>query len=1276
MRGRWLICLLFLTAMHVHCMGVDDPSLVARWDFGSEEVSPLASHGGVIRDQPGPRPPEFPDFARNNTSVKFDGQGSHLAISDSGEGSRFDFTHDDAITIEAWIKLQDQDGHPRYIIGKGRTGGSQFARDNQNWSLRVVGKNDGTKLSFLFATSPGAGESHWHRWTSQDGFEAGDQWHHVAVTYRFGNPHSIRGWIDGQPTDGTWDMGGPTKKPPVVDDDAVWIGSSRGGSPGNSFRGWLDAVVVRRSLANDPFIAARFHRKGGPRVVSPLPEVMPDLGDIASGRVLVTFSESFPQQDRWLNAGDQSPKETSRWLGDEFLLPRIPLRYDDWGIRASWNGPVLVRMAADVELPLKTRRLLLHARGLSRLWVDGTIVARTQSGLKQAGNGDDPMTPLAEPPLPGLRAHRHHQQEVFGETMKDKDSVSGERACNRTRRSRVVLELIVGGKGIRTETGEVCVAIETQDGKSFNVLRPTQVPTQQSAEANISRPGGLPLTDVDVEKTLARIESSLSGNDDETRRDAARSQDGFWEMRHAAAREWVSQHAESGLQFPASQSSSPNPKNAHRTGVNDHPIDHAIAEKIQQAIRAPSQFDRGITEHFHSSVLPILREQCFRCHGEKDNGGLRLDSRAAAMLGGDSEMPAVAPGDLAESELIERIRTDDDEMRMPPTGDGLTSEQISVLEEWIQSGADWPAPPVVASDVVTPAVIDDEKFLRRIFLDLVGVPPTEAEAEAFLAATDPAKRERLIHELLNDDRGADHWMSFWLDLLAENPTLLNASLNSTGPFRWFLHDALRDNKPVDRMVTELLMMRGSVYEGGSAGFALAAENDAPFAAKGHIVASAFLGIDLTCARCHDSPYHRTLQRDLYSIAAMLERKPVTVPKTSRVPLAFFENMTRQSLIHVSLAPDVSITPDWPFEEATGVEANSPGIDTLMMKTEDSRERLAASITAPQNRRFSRVLVNRIWKRLVGAGFVEPLHDWEGREPSHSELLDGLAGQLITHDYDVKHIIELIVTSKLYQREAIGRNLEATSNIRFFNAPERRRLSAEQIVDSLYVSLGATMDVGELTFVHDGRRTMKNRLTLGTPRRAWMLCSLSNERDRPSLALPRARMVTDVLQAFGWTGSRQKPVYERESESNVLQPGVLANGTLSSHLTRAAEGSELAQLAIDAESPEALIKTLFLRVLNRRPKSNEQIAMVDAISQGFNNRVLPADKIQATPTEEPLPLVTWFNHLQPEANTVQLEVSRRVRKGPSPDPRLQPAWREIYEDIVWSLINHGEFAWIP
>src|SRR5690606_30222718 len=149
---------------------------------------------------------------------------------------------------------------------------------------------------------------------------------------------------------------------------------------------------------------------------------------------------------------------------------------------------------------------------------------------------------------------------------------------------------------------------------------------------------------------------------------------------------------------------------------------------------------------------------------------------------------------------------------------------------------------------------------------------------------------------------------------------------------------------------------------------------------------------------------------------------------------------------------------------------------------------------------------------------------------------------------------------------------------FFNAPDQRRLSAEQIVDSLHHATGRPIDVEELTFVHDGRRPLGSRQTLGQPSRAWMFCDLKNERDRPSLSLPKARSVVDVLEALGWIGWRQMPISQRETDPNGLQPGVLANGTLSVTLTRAAYGSELADLAVEAQTPESLVEDLFLRVL--------------------------------------------------------------------------------------------------
>ncbi len=561
-------------------------------------------------------------------------------------------------------------------------------------------------------------------------------------------------------------------------------------------------------------------------------------------------------------------------------------------------------------------------------------------------------------------------------------------------------------------------------------------------------------------------------------------------------------------------------------------------------------------------------------------------------------------------------------------------------------------------------------------MDITGVIPTADQVRDFITDDSPQKRQRLIDDLLADPQYADHWVSLWMDLLAENPSLVNRPLNSTGPFRWFLYESLRDNKPVDRMVTDLVMMRGSDSHGGSAGFAIAGENDSPMAAKAHVLASAFLGIELQCARCHDSPYHSTTQEDLYSLAAMLGRKNLSPPKTSRVPDAFFDAIQdRQSLIRVTLKPGVQVQPKWPFSEATGID-DSGALDRWLADNDDSRERLALLITAPQNSRFPKVIANRIWQRLIGTGLVEPASDWEGNPPSHPELLDVIANHLVRHDYDLKSIIRLIMTSDLYARSASAQVAHSDPAKRLFAGPDQRRMTAEQVVDSLFVATGREMDSEEVTFCRDGASPMSKQVSLGKPTRGWMFSGLQNERDRPSLSLPKAQAIVDVLEAFGWTGTRQQPIDRRSIEPTVLQPGILAGGTLSNSLIRAAHESTLAELAVEAKSAESLLDSLFLRILSRKPTSAERSDLLPVLNDGFTDRMVSADQVVMPKLDPPLPVSTWTNHLLPQANDIQLEWKARVRKGPPADPRLRPAWREAYEDMVWSLINHREFVWLP
>ncbi|MBI1247987.1 DUF1553 domain-containing protein [bacterium] len=1233
--GLAIVTLSLLSSGTIHA---DDP--VARWEFGTEEETPLKVVGGAHRDVPGPRPPSFPDFAENNTAVNLDGSGARFTFADPGKDSPFDFTNGDELTLEAWVDVRDlREGENTYVIGKGRTGRAGFASNNQNWALRIRRVGGKACVSFLFATPAGAEPGDpWHRYTSIDGFVPNSEWHHVAATYRFGDPESICTWIDGVKVAGKWDMGGATKTAPIVDDDEIWIGSSMGGASSASFRGGIDDIVIHREILDDAVLKKRFRRVGEPAIIGPAPETMPKLGLIPSDQVQVTFHEEFPAHDRWLMTNESFPEVAASWSGESFLLDQLPARFDDWGIRKAWKAPVVVRMAGIVSLPPGNHTLLMRARGLARVWVDGKLIAKTKP-LTGSPDGEEPITPVANPPAPGHRAKWHRCQEVTGDvTIKSSGPV------------RVVLEAIAGGTRFKAEPGELTLAISTDQGKTFSVLRP---------EALAGEP--LPLTDDMVEAELDRIHASLAKLDDAERRSHAASQDKFWKMRHQAGEDWVKQH--------------PQPKLPATKSPTTSPIDAFIVARIEEAEANNGDAPKEESDYFHGKVLPILKKECFRCHGEKDKGGLSLNSRDLAILGGFSGEPAIKPGDPHASEMITRIRSEDDETRMPPTGKPLLKEKIQILEKWVTNGAKWPEVHLTKDQTTRAPLISDAAFLRRAYLDVVGVVPTEQEVREFLQDQSPNKREKLIDRLFNDPRWADHWVSYWQDLLAENPTMINKTLNATGPFRWFLYDSLRDDKPIDRMVSELMMMRGSAAEGGSAGFAQAAQNDAPFAAKGHVVASAFLGVEMQCARCHDSPYHSTTQRDLYSLAAMFDRKTVTVPKSSTVPAGFFEHKERESLIQVTLKPGEPVTPTWPFAELTGA-ADNDDLHQLMQNKSDSREKLATLVTAPQNSRFAKVIANRVWRRLIGAGIVEPPYDWEGNSPSHPELLEWLAKELVANDYDIKHLSKVIMMSDLYQQEAVGWNLDAEPEERLFNAPDRRRMTAEQIVDSFFAATGREMEVEKMSLDPDGRRTADSRNSFGVPKRSWMFVSTSNERDRPSLTFPYSAMVTDVLSAFGWSAERQTPKTDRETAPNVRQPAMMANSSLTVSLTKAAYRSPLADLAVEAKSPKALVDSVFLRFLSRYPTDEEKQLFASQLSAGFADRLVPADQI-VTPQPLPrLPQVTWSNHLRSEANTIQQEHALRVRQGPPADPRLNPAWRTRYEDFVWSVVNLREFVWMP
>lgn len=615
-------------------------------------------------------------------------------------------------------------------------------------------------------------------------------------------------------------------------------------------------------------------------------------------------------------------------------------------------------------------------------------------------------------------------------------------------------------------------------------------------------------------------------------------------------------------------------------------------------------------------------------------------------------------------DLARRMR-EADKLPEPPHIPGSDNGATSTIDRFILARLN-------AAGVKPAPLADDYTFLARVTLDTIGLRPSEPQIREFVSDRSPSRRARVIDNLLADPRWADHWIPYWQDVLAENPGILKPELNNTGPFRWWLEESFQDNKPLDRMVTELVMAEGSVYGGGTAGFALATQNDAPWAAKAHILGTAFLGVEMKCARCHDAPFHEHTQKDLFQLAGMLKRGAQAVPAGSTVP-GVAAGQSR-GLVTVSLAAGSAIEPAWPFPDLAGPWSERPA--ELLRNPSDAREELAARITWPGNRRFPQVMVNRLWKRYLGWGLMEPVDDWENAQSSHPELLEYLAHELVTRDYDLKHVARMILNSQVYQRAVLsGPGSVPGSEQRLFAAAARRRLSAEQLLDSLFAAVGKPLGCEELNLDPDGRRPIESFLNLGTPRRGWEFASLSNERDRPSLAMPVAQSIVDLLSTFNWRETRQVPLSVRDETATVLQPLMLAHGTVVHRVTTLSDDSQITALCLEDQPLETLIERVYLRVLSRPPESAERELFVELLSEGYQGRVV-GRLARPAPQATPRHAVSWSNHLSEEANRIKLELERAARMGDPPTTSLAPAWRERMEDMLWALVNSPEYLFVP
>lgn len=435
---------------------------------------------------------------------------------------------------------------------------------------------------------------------------------------------------------------------------------------------------------------------------------------------------------------------------------------------------------------------------------------------------------------------------------------------------------------------------------------------------------------------------------------------------------------------------------------------------------------------------------------------------------------------------------------------------------------------------------DDHAFIRRAFLDAAGMLPTRAEVEAFLTDTSPDRRAALVDRLLARDEFVDYWTYRWSDLLL-------VSSRSLGPanvraFYGWIRGHVAANTPWDRFVYELATATGRTTDNGATNYYLIHRNPTDIAEN---FTQAFLGLTLTCARCHNHPMEKWTQNDYYGFANLFAR-------VSMKEEADGGGKGDTATILSAAAGDV-------FHPRTGVAMPPRPLDGAAMapgSREDRRAYLATWLTSPDNRQFARTLVNRVWGAFFGRGLVHPVDDLRETNPASNEpLLEALTTHIIENGYDVRGLIRLIMTSAAYQRSSEPRPGNEADD-RFFARYLTRRLPAEVMLDAFSQVTGVPE-----TF---------EGYPPGTR----------------ALELPDTRVSSYFLDVFGRPARVITSAAERMQDPTLPQALHTINGETLNRKLMADEGI-IARLVAGGRSNAEVIDELYWTALSRPPTAAER-----------------------------------------------------------------------------------------
>lgn len=473
----------------------------------------------------------------------------------------------------------------------------------------------------------------------------------------------------------------------------------------------------------------------------------------------------------------------------------------------------------------------------------------------------------------------------------------------------------------------------------------------------------------------------------------------------------------------------------------------------------------------------------------------------------------------------------------------------------------------------------DSVFLRRAYLDTLGLVPTAAEAREFLADPRPDKRARLIDRLLERPEFADTWALKWSDLLRNEEKVLDRK--GVQAFHQWIRQSIADGKPLNDFARELIAARGSTYSHPQANFYRALRDPQ---ARAEATAQVFLGIRLQCARCHNHPFDQWTQHDYHSLAAFFARVDYRILENNRTDKLDAHEFDGEQIVLMAREGDVKHPRSGDVLRPLLLGAATPQLGD----SADRLQLLADWVARPENPFFARAQVNRIWFHLMGKGLVEPNDDFRASNPPvNGPLLEALTADFARHKFDLRHTVRTIMTSRTYQLASLANDTNRDDETNFSH-PLVRPLQAEQLLDSFAGVIGVPVKF--------------NGHPLGL--RAAQLPGVPTfRRTRGQAPTPAEQF----LKVFGKPERLLTCECERSDDTTLNQAFQLLTGELMNEML-SEKDNRIGRLLAAKKSNRDIVIAFYLTALCRLPSDNELETTEALIARSKDRRAALEDVV--------------------------------------------------------------------